>query len=270
MSASGRSRVWDGSRARSKRSSSRLRIGSTSPSWSTRRILPPGRVTRASSATTSSGRRTWWSTRRQPDEVEVAVREGERLRVPGDERAVRRGVLARGGEVLLGGVDADDLADERRERVRERAGAATDVERALVAAQRGERAARTRVTSSSCALGLERIAGASARSLIRPPCASSSRGRRGSRTRARTRSCLRRAHGPRAVDAVPDERDAASRARRAGQADRERVHRDRPHDRRARPVDDDLGAREIAAEAVGVPDRDDPDPGLGSATNRRP
>src|SRR6476659_10105426 len=79
-----------------------------------------------------------------PDEVEVAVGEGERLRVPGDERAARRGVLTRDGEVLLGGVDADHPADEGRERVRERAGAATDVEDALVPAQRGEEPPDTR------------------------------------------------------------------------------------------------------------------------------
>ena len=55
------------------------------------------------------------------DEVEVAVREVERLGVPDDERAALGGVLPRGGEVVLGGVDPDDLADERRERVGERA-----------------------------------------------------------------------------------------------------------------------------------------------------
>ena len=66
MSASGRSRWWLGSRSRSKRSISRLASGSTEPSWSAMKTLPPERVTRASSETASSGRRTWWSTRWQP------------------------------------------------------------------------------------------------------------------------------------------------------------------------------------------------------------
>ena len=47
-------------------------------------------------------------------------------------------MLARDVDEILRGVDADHLADERGERVREGAGAAADVERALVAAQRGQ------------------------------------------------------------------------------------------------------------------------------------
>ena len=45
-------------------------------------------------------------------------------------------MLARDVDEILRGVDADHVADERGERVREGAGAAADVERALVAAQR--------------------------------------------------------------------------------------------------------------------------------------
>jgi hypothetical protein len=47
-------------------------------------------------------------------------------------------VLARDVDEVLRGVDADHVADERGERVREGAGTAADVERALVAAQRGQ------------------------------------------------------------------------------------------------------------------------------------
>ena len=92
------------------------------------------------------------------DEVEVPVRERKRLRVSQHERAPVRRVLARGGrEVLLGGVDADDLADERRERVGERAGAAADVERALVTAERREQGLDPGL-ELGVALGLERAA----------------------------------------------------------------------------------------------------------------
>ena len=58
------------------------------------------------------------------------------------ELRLRRLLAPLAGDVheLLRGVDADDLADERGERVREGTGAAADVERALVAAQRGPQA----------------------------------------------------------------------------------------------------------------------------------
>ncbi len=89
-----------------------------------------------------------------PDEVEVPVREGERLGVSHDERASGGRMLARGGEELLGGVDADRLADERGERVGEGTGAAPDVEHALVAFERREQPLRPR-DEIGVALGLE-------------------------------------------------------------------------------------------------------------------
>ena len=74
MSASESRRVCDGSRARSKRSSSSAASGSVGASWSMiTSTRPPGRVTRASSATASSGRAMWWSVRVAAEVERVAV-----------------------------------------------------------------------------------------------------------------------------------------------------------------------------------------------------
>src|SRR4051795_7058727 len=64
MSAS--RRLCDGSRALSKAFSSCAATGSTGAIWSITRMRPPGCVTRTSSATTSSGRGTWWRVRSDP------------------------------------------------------------------------------------------------------------------------------------------------------------------------------------------------------------
>ena len=72
------------------------------------------------------------------DEVEVAVREGERLRIARHERAALGSALSRGGEVVLRRVDADHVADERCEHIGQRAGPAADVERPLVTCKRGQ------------------------------------------------------------------------------------------------------------------------------------
>ncbi len=90
-----------------------------------------------------------------PDEIEVAVREGERRRVPQHERASLGRVLAGSGEELLRGVDTHDLAHERRQGVGERARSAADVERPLVAAERSEQPPEPRL-QVVVALGLER------------------------------------------------------------------------------------------------------------------
>src|SRR2546423_1667758 len=62
---SGSVRVCDGSRARSKRSSSSAASGSTGAIWSSTNTRPPGAVTRASSATAYSGCAMWCSVRRE-------------------------------------------------------------------------------------------------------------------------------------------------------------------------------------------------------------
>ena len=56
----------------------------------------------------------------------------------------------------------------------------------------------------------------------------------------------------------------------AVELDREGVHRDRPDHAPPLARDENLGAGEVAPEAVGVADRDDPDPRVCSATKRRP
>ena len=68
------------------------------------------------------------------DEVERAELEGQLRRVALDERHVREPLraLPRLLEELRDDVDADDLAHVRRERERQRAGAAARVERPLV------------------------------------------------------------------------------------------------------------------------------------------
>src|SRR5215211_2386097 len=63
---SARARAWEGSRARSKAFSSAAASGSTDAIWSITSTRPPGRVTRASSATASSGRAMWCSVRSEP------------------------------------------------------------------------------------------------------------------------------------------------------------------------------------------------------------
>jgi hypothetical protein len=90
-------------------------------------------------------------------EVEVAVGERERLRVADDEAAAGRRVLASRFEVLLGRVDAHHVADQWGERVRERAGAASHVERPFVARDRGEQPPKASL-ELGLALGLERTA----------------------------------------------------------------------------------------------------------------
>ncbi len=89
MSASGRSRVWRRvaealeavlleAAQRDRRSRAGRRSGSARPE----------RVTRASSETASSGRRTWWRTRTQPAMSNAAVLERKRHRVALDEADV--------------------------------------------------------------------------------------------------------------------------------------------------------------------------------------
>src|SRR5581483_10763037 len=60
--------------------------------------------------------------------------------------------------------------------------------------------------------------------------------------------------------AVADERHRRSDRQLAVELDGERVHRDRADDAPALTGDEHLGPREVAAEAVAVADRDEPDP----------
>ena len=63
---------------------------------------------------------------------------GRAVASPSTKRDVRGRTLAPGGEQLRRLVDPDDLVDVRRERERERAGAAAGVEGALVTGERRE------------------------------------------------------------------------------------------------------------------------------------
>jgi hypothetical protein len=65
-------------------------------------------------------------------EVEFAARESERLTVSFHEPRVRQGARPRQREQLRHRVDAHDLAHERGERERKRAGSGADVECAAV------------------------------------------------------------------------------------------------------------------------------------------
>ncbi len=65
-------------------------------------------------------------------EVEFGVRESQRLSISFDELRVRQSARPRELEELGHRVDPDDLAHERCERKRQRAGSGADVESALV------------------------------------------------------------------------------------------------------------------------------------------
>ena len=125
--------MCEGSRAVSNSCSAAASAGSSGASWSTTSTWPPGRVTRASSATTRSGRATWWSVRCVPARSNAASGNGSAVPSPSTNSRVRQGACAREREQLGHRVDAHDLAHERGERERERAGSGADVERALVA-----------------------------------------------------------------------------------------------------------------------------------------
>ena len=169
-----------------------------------------------------------------------------------------RRVLARRLEVLLRGIDADDVADERGERVRERARAASDVERPLVAGERGEQPPKA---------GLELGRGA------RPGARGDSRSGQTSRTTLVERpgttliaagELVRDRIGHTGVllerDAVSHDRHGRARLDRRRKRDREGVHRDRADDRRADAFDQQLRARQVPPEPVAVPHGHEPDP----------
>src|SRR5579859_1143284 len=79
---SGSRRVWDGSRARSKRSSSSAASGSADAIWSITSTRPPSRVTRASSETATSGRVMWCSVRWQAARSNESRSKGIRVASP--------------------------------------------------------------------------------------------------------------------------------------------------------------------------------------------
>src|SRR5688572_9510348 len=66
---------------------------------------------------------------RQDREIDFAVLERKVLQLTLPELHVRRGLEAKrgGGEHLLGAIDADDPSSERRERLRQGAGAHTEI-----------------------------------------------------------------------------------------------------------------------------------------------
>ena len=106
-----------------------------SPSWSASRILPGG----GDACELGDDELGPAHVVEQPeaaDEVEVAVRERKRLGIGDGERAILRRRLGCSGDVRLRRVHSDDLADVRRECVRERARPAAHVEQTLVTAER--------------------------------------------------------------------------------------------------------------------------------------
>ena len=131
-STSGSVRVCDGSRARSKRSSSNAASGSIGCDL----IVDEHAAARSSHARQLGDRRLGVRdvVQRPPraGEVERAGLERQLGRVALDERDVRRCVAAGSLQQLGDDVDADDLADERRQRERERSRARAAVDRTLV------------------------------------------------------------------------------------------------------------------------------------------
>ena len=75
---------------------------------------------------------------RAADEIEVPIRERQRGGVRHGKGAAGRCVAARGLDIRLPLVHADDLADVLREDIGERPGAAADVERTLGPRERRE------------------------------------------------------------------------------------------------------------------------------------
>ena len=99
--------------------------------------VPPGRTTRAASASTASGSRTWLTRVWATASVEARGREVELVRVADDEPdpvadAVVRGEPPGGRDELRALVDPRDRAGEAvacRDRARDDAGAAAEVQR---------------------------------------------------------------------------------------------------------------------------------------------
>ena len=189
------------------------------------------------------------------DEVELAPAERQRCRISFDERGVRRRALASCGKQLGRAVDADDLADVRRNRVGERP----------VPHRRPARASLLPNGASNRCTRPARSARASCSATRSPTVSDTDHVRRArgaaslARTRSRRRSYPRCARAPRRGS----RRRAASRAcrRRARRGlDRNGVHGDRADDPAPLTVDEDIGSSHVPPEAVGVADRDDPDP----------
>ena len=136
MSWSGRSRVCEGSRACSKRSVSAETTGSTNPSWSTRRIVPPGPRHARELGDDELRAAGVVQNPHAARDVERSVLERQGGRVADDELAVRRRELVARCDEVGREVDADDVLDEGRQRERERTGSAAAVQRALAAVER--------------------------------------------------------------------------------------------------------------------------------------
>ena len=269
MSVSGSNLVWDGSRAARTGRSARLTSGSTSPSWSTTRIRPPGRVTRASSETTSSGRRAWWSTRRHPARSNSPRRTAAPRRRPRERRRSPARAPARRRRA------------PRESRCRPPRGRAAPARRRTRRPRSPSRAhARRRGTAPRTRVDPRRELGARC-CLQREPQIDVHRssdhlahGPRRARVRHRRRShsaivpataacSSARTPSPRIVTGSPT---GSSRV----ELDREGVHRHRADDTGALARDQHLGPGQVTAEAVGVPDRDDADPGRPLGDERAP
>ena len=159
----GRRRAADGcalgSRARSKRSIGYASSGSIGASWSITSTRPPGRATRASSANDELRPPDVMERPQRAREVERGILERQAGRVGLDEPRVGGSALARELEQLGNAIDAHDLPHERRQRECERARAAADVDRPLVAFGQDERLhllgqrGRARVLERGHALG---------------------------------------------------------------------------------------------------------------------
>ncbi len=135
---SGSVRVCDGSRARSNRSSSSAasRIGRSDLVVDEDATAGNGDACQLCCCQLRS--RDVMERPPRAGEIERAILEGKVRRIPFDERHVRGRVAARVLQELRDDVDADHLANERRERQRKRPGAGAAVERTVVSARLDE------------------------------------------------------------------------------------------------------------------------------------
>ena len=207
-----------------------------------RRRGRPALVTRASSASASSGRSTWWSVRREHARSNETLSNGSAVASPSTNVAFAGARAARPRAARARGRRRPPRRRAARARVRA-CRRPCRVERALVAAQRSEERPQLLPQAPRPARGVRGDASAFAREaartasswIMRPPPAP--RSRAGSESIPVDELVVDRARDPRVLLGEHAVADAASPASRRGSSpvelDGERVHRDRADDRRA-------------------------------------
>src|SRR5689334_7491676 len=269
-STSGSVRVCDGSRARSKRSSSSPASGSAGAIWSSTKTRPPGTVTRARSEITYSGCATWCSVRRVKTRSNEPSSKGRLVASPSTNETFA-GACARACSSKAGTMSSPTTSRTSGASASARVPAPVPTSSA-----RSSPSGATNERSCSRTVSTCRSACSATRSAVAPK-------------RARTSSAFvpsgiddgapraQRAADDVADDlvvdrpgdlrvrlgehALPEQDDRRAHRELAVEAHREGVHRDRPDNGADLTGYADLRPGQVTREAVAIADGNDPDPG---------